>query len=416
MYPHLPPLDHATRRLLDDLARRLADALGHQLAGVYLHGSLALGAYRREHSDLDLLIVADAPVSLPARRALLDAILAADDSPDAPAGGLECSLVLLDDCRRPTHPLPFSLHYSRAHAQPARENPDAFVQRMTGNDHDLVAYLELIRQHGVVLLGRPIAETFGPIAPADLRDSLERNVPEPPLAGDDLLNACRLAAFRRTGQLLSKEEGAAWTRQHAPEFPADDLRALLRLRQPGAIVQPTPDDLPDDLLDDFQRRQPVTHCWRRRDGQWRLLPIAFTDDWTPQQLRDNAADLRRTLRDGGNVLLALHARRVIGFAALAASPIGSRGQYLQLTDLHVSLPWRGLSLGTRLFRRVCEEAARRDAAKLYISAQSSQETQAFYRAMGCREATEYQPALVAAEPCDCQLERDLEDTAQSRPS
>ncbi|MGN0878230.1 MAG: GNAT family N-acetyltransferase [Oligosphaeraceae bacterium] len=414
MYPHRPPLDDASQRLLDALALRLADALGHQLAGVYLHGSLALGAYRREHSDLDLLVVADAPVSLPVRRALLDAILAADDSPDAPAGGLECSLVLLDDCRRPTHPLPFALHYSRAHAQPAREDPDAFVRRMTGADHDLVAYLELIRQQGIVLLGRPIAEVFGPIAPADLHDSLVRNVPEPPLAGDDLLNACRLAAFRRTGQLLSKEEGAVWARQHAPEFPADDLRALLRQRQPGAIVQPTPDDLPDDLLDDFQRRQPVTHCWRKRDGQWLLLPIAFTDDWTPQQLRDNAADLRRTLRDSGIVLLALHARRVIGFAALAASLSGSRGQYLQLTDLHVSLPWRGLGLGARLFKSICREAARRGAARLYISSQSSQETQAFYRAMGCREATEYQPALVAAEPCDCQLERDLAPTAQSR--
>lgn len=408
MYPSLPPRDRATQRLLDDLARRLADTLGPRLAGVYLHGSLALGAFRREHSDLDLLIVADAPVSQPVRRALLDALLDADDSPDAPAGGLECSLVLLDDCRRPTHPLPFALHYSRTHAQPARENPDAFVRRMNGTDPDLVAYLGLIRQQGIVLLGRPVAEVFAPVSPDDLRDSLERNVPDAPLGGDDLLNACRLAAFRRTGLLLSKEEGAAWARQHAPEFPSDDLRALLRRRQPGILVAPTHDDeLPDDLLDDFQRRQPVTHCWRKRDGQWVLLPIAFTDDWTPQQLRDNAADLRRTLRDGGTVLLALHARRVIGFGALGARPIGSRDQYLQLTDLHVSLAWRGLGLGARLFGRLCEEATRRGAAKLYISSQSSQETQAFYLAMGCREATEYQPALVAAEPCDCQLERDL---------
>ena len=35
---------------------------------------------------------------------------------------------------------------------------------------------------------------------------------------------------------------------------------------------------------------------------------------------------------------------------------------------------------------------------------SSEETQAFYHALGCVEAEEYNEALYAAEPCDCQLE------------
>ena len=47
--------------------------------------------------------------------------------------------------------------------------------------------------------------------------------------------------------------------------------------------------------------------------------------------------------------------------------------------------------------------------KLYISAHSAVESQAFYKKMGCVEAEEYDPAHTAAEPCDCQLEYLLTD-------
>ena len=32
-------------------------------------------------------------------------------------------------------------------------------------------------------------------------------------------------------------------------------------------------------LDDFIRHQEVSECWRNIDGEWKLLPIAFTEDW-----------------------------------------------------------------------------------------------------------------------------------------
>ena len=28
-------------------------------------------------------------------------------------------------------------------------------------------------------------------------------------------------------------------------------------------------------LDGFVRRQEIARCWRKRDGQWKLLPIAY---------------------------------------------------------------------------------------------------------------------------------------------
>ena len=44
------------------------------------------------------------------------------------------------------------------------------------------------------------------------------------------------------------------------------------------------------------------------------------------------------------------------------------------------------------------------AQELTISAHSSVESQAFYKAMGCREAEQYSAAHVEREPFDCQLE------------
>ena len=52
----------------------------------------------------------------------------------------------------------------------------------------------------------------------------------------------------------------------------------------------------------------------------------------------------------------------------------------------------------------CEEARRLGADKLYISAHSSKESQAAYRALGCTPAEEVNEGLAAAEPFDVQME------------
>ncbi len=49
-------------------------------------------------------------------------------------------------------------------------------------------------------------------------------------------------------------------------------------------------------------------------------------------------------------------------------------------------------------------AKKKGGKKLYISAHSAVETQAFYQMMGCVDAEEYDPHHVEAEPFDRQLE------------
>lgn len=158
------------------------------------------------------------------------------------------------------------------------------------------------------------------------------------------------------------------------------------------------------LFDGFERYQKVTRCWRKVDGEWVLKDIAFIDDWGEKEYTFLVECLRHTVETGGEVVGAFCGGRLIGFASVEGRQLGSRGQYLQLSSLHVSCGERGRGIGKALFARACAFARSKGAEKLYISAHSAEETQVFYHAAGCVEAEEYDAALSAAEPCDCQME------------
>ena len=59
------------------------------------------------------------------------------------------------------------------------------------------------------------------------------------------------------------------------------------------------------------------------------------------------------------------------------------------------------------FTNIKEWAKQKGAKKLYISAHSAVESQAFYKSMRCVEAEVYNKKHVEDEPYDCQLECDL---------
>ena len=93
-----------------------------------------------------------------------------------------------------------------------------------------------------------------------------------------------------------------------------------------------------------------------------------------------------------------------GFVSVEAGLFGENKEYLDLSSIHVSLDMRGNGIEKELFRLSKKWAKEHGAKKLYISAHSSVETQAFYKAMGCVEAEEYSQKHIDREPFDCQLE------------
>ena len=163
------------------------------------------------------------------------------------------------------------------------------------------------------------------------------------------------------------------------------------------------------LFAGFVRRQEVTRCWRKADGAWVIRDVPFVDDWNETDYAALVDCLRRTLAQGGFVYGAFQNGILKSFVSVEAGPLGSRGQYRDLSSLHVSQELRGQGIGAVLFLSAARWAAGQGGQKLYISAHSAVESQAFYRKMGCVEAEEYDPAHTAAEPCDCQLEYLLTD-------
>lgn len=171
------------------------------------------------------------------------------------------------------------------------------------------------------------------------------------------------------------------------------------------IIRPVgKDEISPALFASFDRYQEVGRCWRKEKGEWVLKDIAFIEQWNDADYRELTILLTHTLETGGALIGAFRENALVGFASVEAHTLGTRGNYRQLSELYVSAEMRGHGIGRQLFAASAETAKRFGAEKLYISAHSAEETQAFYRAMGCREAEEYDAALAAAEPCDCQLE------------
>ena len=167
------------------------------------------------------------------------------------------------------------------------------------------------------------------------------------------------------------------------------------------------DELDRGLFSDFIRRQVVTKCWRKEDGEWKIKDVPFIDDWSEENYATLVSCLKNTILTGGFVYGAFSDNALKGFVSVEPTLFGGEQKYLDLSSIHVSEDMRGQGIGKVLFLAAKEWAKENGARKLYISAHSSVESQAFYKAMGCVEAEVYNRKHVEEEPCDCQLECSL---------
>lgn len=164
------------------------------------------------------------------------------------------------------------------------------------------------------------------------------------------------------------------------------------------------EDIREELFDGFIRHQVVTKCWRRENGEWVIKNAPFVDDWSETDYQTLIAHLKGVLSSGGFVYAAFCRGTLKGFVSVDPEWMWDGQEYLDLTNLHVSEDMRRRGIGKTLFLAAAEWARAKGAKKLYISAHSAVESQAFYRAMGCVEAKTYCRKHVEEEPYDCQME------------
>jgi N-acetylglutamate synthase-like GNAT family acetyltransferase len=166
-------------------------------------------------------------------------------------------------------------------------------------------------------------------------------------------------------------------------------------------------EISNELFAHFKRHQVVTKCWRKIEGKWCIRDIAFVDDFTEQDYTVLIVCLKETVELGGMVYGAFSENKLKGFVSIEPDLFGKNREYLDLSSIHVSEDMRGKGIGKELFNLAKLWAKEHGARKLYISAHSAVESQAFYHSMGCVEAQEYNPTHVEKEPYDCQLECDV---------
>ncbi|MBO5484755.1 MAG: GNAT family N-acetyltransferase [Lachnospiraceae bacterium] len=161
------------------------------------------------------------------------------------------------------------------------------------------------------------------------------------------------------------------------------------------------------LFENFIRHQKVTRCWRKENNIWIIKNAPFIDDWTEKDYQTLIDCLKHTITSGGFVYAAFYDGSLKGFVSVEPVLFGGEQKYLDLSSIHVSEDMRGQGIGKSLFLAAKDWAKKKGAKKLYISSHSAVESQAFYKAMGCVEAQEYDQKHVEQEPYDCQLECEL---------
>ena len=231
-----------TEELLNRFISESKRIIGDDLAGIYLHGSLAMGCFNADRSDIDLIVVTGGPMTFETKREFLE--MTAELNALGPAKGIEMSIVRREVCDPFVYSTPYELHFSAGHLESWKKDPEEYIKKMNGSDRDLAAHFTMINRRGRCLYGLPIKEVFAEVPAADYMDSIWFDVEN---AAEEItqytmyltLNLARVLAYKEEGLVLSKKEGGVWALENIPS----EYRPLIEdaLKDYSADMQPVYD-------------------------------------------------------------------------------------------------------------------------------------------------------------------------------
>jgi ribosomal protein S18 acetylase RimI-like enzyme len=163
-------------------------------------------------------------------------------------------------------------------------------------------------------------------------------------------------------------------------------------------------DLHSAALQKFNRYQVTNRVMYKENDQYLYKNEHFIECWDEQKRGQVIQSLQRCISMGGITAGAFRNGELIGFASVENEFFGKKGEYLELSYIHISYEYRNCGIGKKLFSFCCEKAKTKGARKLYIAAHPAEETQHFYKAIGCVPAAEVSKQIYDKEPLDIQLE------------
>jgi hypothetical protein len=186
------------RNYLDNLSSALGEALQNSLRGIYLTGSAAVGAYRADSSDLDVLVAVEG-----ADRAALERVVStcSHDALPCPAEKLELVVYETDALAAPSARPRWSLNFDTGH-----DTHQVDWDPATQPSHWFVLDLAFAHAHAEGLVGPPAARVVGKPSDDAMRAAFDEMVEwyethEPAQA--DVARA-RADHWRRTGTFMPK--------------------------------------------------------------------------------------------------------------------------------------------------------------------------------------------------------------------
>jgi predicted nucleotidyltransferase len=217
--------------LLDALLAGIQERLRHNLVGVYVRGSLALGDFIAETSDIDLLAVTERPP---------------DDEEFAALAALHDELAALPNAYARRVEIAYIDRAALRRFQPGLRHPDLGQgETLAWREHHANWILErwTLYHQGVALFGPPAPTLIDPIAPHALAAAVCARLPdwaEWARQEDDpdwrlprshkayvVETMCRALYTLARGELASKAQAVAWALQTLP----DPWRAIVARSQ-----------------------------------------------------------------------------------------------------------------------------------------------------------------------------------------
>jgi hypothetical protein len=207
----------SARLQLEQLVAGMQGILADNLIGVYLHGSLAMGCFNPDRSDLDVLAVVANGMTVEAKRRLVGVLLRLSGAPHP----IEISVLRQSDLQPWECPTGYDLHYSEAWRSRVIEQTENGQWRCWNDDDterkdaDLAAHVTIARHRGVCLQGAPISQVF-PAVPrehyvasilADCAWARTENSRDPVYG---VLNLCRVYWYLLEERISSKAEAGEW--------------------------------------------------------------------------------------------------------------------------------------------------------------------------------------------------------------
>jgi predicted nucleotidyltransferase len=217
------------REALSETLSRVHSILEDNLIGIYIYGSLAMGCFNPESSDIDIILVVKKSLSKEQRKKTIEYLKRVCSK----SKRIELSVLCEDVIRHPRYPIMMDLHFEYW--------GDIFENE---KDNEILSNLYTTKKRGFCVWGMSISDVFSEIpAQYHLRSVMEdilhtrKHLHESPeRAGYDpavywILGSCRILAFIREKKVLSKLEGGQWGLANLPKKYHDLVKQALSYYQ-----------------------------------------------------------------------------------------------------------------------------------------------------------------------------------------